>query len=201
MEFNSVTDRSIRPNSEEAAHFLSLCFRFFLPQFLIPRCLLSARRCWWRTWPKCRSTLERLKTLRARGRPPRLTCWRTFGSWKTSFRITASGCKGWRSSSGYESVQHDVIEKGDVAECFPCTGPGAGAKEPSGTLPPVWGLPGAAGWQAVLSEHLCWEEHIQLDFRGVSNLHLAPQPRHPAQVHIEEKLENPILEKYHCIRQ
>lgn len=31
MEFNSVTDGSIRPNSEEPAHFLSLCFPFFSP--------------------------------------------------------------------------------------------------------------------------------------------------------------------------
>lgn len=72
------------------------------------------------------------------------------------------------------------------------TGSGAGAEEPSGALPPVWGLPGAPGWQAVLSEHLCWEEHIKLDFRGVSDLYLAPQPRIPAQVHIREKLGNLI---------
>lgn len=96
-------------------------FQFFSPQFLIPRCLHTARRCWWRTWPERRSALERPRTLRARP-PQRLTCWRTSGNWKTSFRTTASGCRGWRSSSGYDRVPTWRNRNGDVADGSPAQG-------------------------------------------------------------------------------
>ena len=94
------------------------CFCFLSPQFLILRCLHSARRCWWRTWPEHRCTLERPRPLQVK-RPQRLTCWRTFGNWKNSFRTTASGCRGWRASSGYDRVQQDGIEMKIVLIGFP----------------------------------------------------------------------------------
>ena len=113
-----VAEGSVNQHPELISHSLSLSLSL-PPQCLVRRCLRSARRCWWRTWPGCRSAPGCSSRPWARG-PLRPTCWRTSGSLRTSSRTTATGCRGWRSSSRYNTrlkraltEQRTVLEEDD----------------------------------------------------------------------------------------
>lgn len=77
-------------------------------------------------------------------------------------------------------------------DVFFFAGSGDGVEDCPGSLPSVRGLPGAAGRQVVNSKQLHWQEPDRLECGGGSNLHLAPQPGPPAQVHTQIIVENLI---------